>query len=103
MINFNKALEIANQFLEQDEDLKEYKNVEYSELPGAYFFFNAPKVMEEEEITEDGYVVIVNKDNGAVTKKFILEFFEMYPNGNENIQPIENQEEPNLDKLFGVK
>lgn len=103
MIDFNKALEIANQFLTEDEELNSYENTEYAEFPGAFVFFNAPKQMEDEEITEDGYVLIVNKDNGVVTKKFILDFFEMYPGGNENIRPIKKEESKEyLDGLFGV-
>ena len=59
--------------------------------------------MEDEEITHDGYILIVNKDNGVVTKKFILDFFEMYPGGNENIQPIKKEESKEyLDGLFGI-
>ena len=104
MIDLNKALEIANKFLEEDGELENQETTDYAEFPGAFVFFTATKQIEGEEMTDDGYVLMVNKDNGAVTKKFILDFFDMYPGGNENIQPIKKEENQDyIDNLFGVK
>lgn len=95
MINLEKAIELAKNYKEQELD-KKSELLGYLDLPGSYAFSCAIPNTET-----DAYIIIVNKDNGVVTKKFIMEFFKQIKGYDPEFKEFPKQEEKEVENLFG--
>ena len=94
MINLQKAIQLAQEYKEKEFE-KNYELLAYDELSGAYIFLCAAR-----DSISDGYVITVNKDNGVISKKIIIEFFKQTQGYDIDFKELPNQEKV-VANLFG--